>query len=181
VPLLLLALPFVLVLVVLVLMPLSLIQRYRMGTARRRARSWVATANVVAMALSVAFFMTVEAVTTIFVADAFTYALFGLLGGCAVGGLGLWLSRWEPAHGTLHYTPNRWLVLVITLAVTARIAYGFWRAWHTWHVSGDDASWLAGAGVAGSLAAGAIVLGYYLTYWVGVRRRVRRHERQGGS
>ena len=84
-PLLLLALPFVLVLAVMMLMPLLLFQRYRMGTARRLARSWLATANIVAMTLSVAFFMTVAAVTAIFVADAFTYALSGLLCGCAVG------------------------------------------------------------------------------------------------
>ena len=63
VPLLLLALPFVLVLAVMMLMPLLLFQRYRMGTARRLARSGVATANIVAMTLSVAFFMTVAAVT----------------------------------------------------------------------------------------------------------------------
>jgi hypothetical protein len=176
-PLLLLALPFVLVLALLVLMPLSLLQRYRMGTARRSARGWVATANVVAMTLSVAFFMTVAALTSVFVLNAFTYALLGLLGGCLLGILGLWLSRWEPAHGSLHYTPNRWLVLAITLVVTGRVAYGVWRAWHTWRVSPDDTAWLASAGLAGSLAAGAVVLGYYLTYWVGVRRRVHRHRR----
>ena len=143
-------------------MPLSLLQRYRMGTARRQARGWVATANVVAMALSVAFYMTVAALTSVFVVNALTYALLGLLGGCALGLLGLWLSRWEPAQGSLHYTPNRWLVLGVTLVVTARIAYGVARAWHNWRVSSDDASWLAGAGLEGSLAAGAVVLGYYL-------------------
>jgi hypothetical protein len=178
VPLLILALPFVLVLVVLVLMPLSLLQRYRMGTTRRLARGWVATANVVAMTLSVAFFMTVAALTTVFVENAFTYALLGLMGGCVLGILGLWLSRWEPAQGSLHYTPNRWLVLSITLVVAARVAYGGWRAWHTWRVSPDNASWLASAGLAGSLAAGAVVLGYYLMFWTGVRRRVRRHRRR---
>ena len=68
-----------LVLAVLVLMPLSLLQRYRMGTARRQARGWVATANVVAMALSVAFYMTVAALTSVFVVNALTYALLGLL------------------------------------------------------------------------------------------------------
>ena len=176
-PLLILALPFVLVLALLVLMPLSLLQRYRMGTARRSARGWVATANVVAMTLSVAFFMTVAALTSVFVVNAFTYALLGLLGGCVLGILGLWLSRWEPAQGSLHYTPNRWLVLAITLVVTGRVAYGVLRAWHTWRVSPNDASWLASAGLAGSLAAGAVVLGYYLTFWAGVRRRVHRHRR----
>lgn len=36
-------------------------------------------------------------------------------------------------------------------------------------------SWFVAAGVAGSMAAGAVVLGYYLVYWIGVRRRYRRH------
>jgi len=34
---------------------------------------------------------------------------------------------------------------------------------------------VASFGVAGSLAAGAVVLGYYLSYWLGIRRRLRRH------
>ena len=162
-------------------MPLSLLQRYRMGTARRQARGWVATVNVVAMALSVAFYMTVAALTSVFVVNAFTYALLGLLGGGALGLLGLWLSRWEAAQGSLHYTPNRWLVLGVTLVVTARIAYGVGRGWHNWRGSSDDASWLAAAGLEGSLAAGAVVLGYYLMYWTGVRRRVHRHRQSTAS
>jgi hypothetical protein len=39
-------------------------------------------------------------------------------------------------------------------------------------------SWLTASGAAGSLGAGALVLGYYLTFWVGVRRRLRRTTRQ---
>jgi len=36
------------------------------------------------------------------------------------------------------------------------------------------AAWTAASGAAGSLAAGAVALGYYLVYWIGVRRRVER-------
>ncbi len=36
-------------------------------------------------------------------------------------------------------------------------------------------SWFVAAGVAGAMAAGAVALGYYLAYWIGVRRRYRRH------
>lgn len=179
-PLLLLFIPFLLVLAVLVLMPLSLIQRYRMGTARRTARGWLATANVVAMSLSAVLFMAAAAFSSIWIANAFAYALLGLIGGCVLGVVGLWLSRWEPGVGSLHYTPNRYLVLAMTLVVTARVMYGFWRAWHTWRLAPTDTSWLASAGVAGSLAAGAVVLGYYLTYWTGVRRRVHRHHARAG-
>ena len=164
----------------LVMMPVSLVQRYRMGTARRPARGWVATVNVVMFALSSVLFLAAAALTSVWVPEAFTYALLGLLAGCALGVLGLWLSRWEATHQSLHYTPNRWLVLAITLVVTARILYGFWRSWQAWRSALDERSWLAASGVAGSLAAGAVVLGYYLTYWAGVRWRFRRHRRTPG-
>jgi hypothetical protein len=175
VPLLLLVIPFLLVLTVLVLMPLSLIQRYRVGTARRAARGWLATTNAVAMSLSAVLFITVAAFSSIWIANAFTYAVLGLTGGCLLGLVGLWLSRWESSGATLHYTPNRWLVLAMTVVVTARVLYGFWRAWQGWRLAPADTSWLASAGVAGSMAAGAVVIGYYATYWMGVRRRVHRH------
>jgi hypothetical protein len=57
--------------------------------------------------------------------------------------------------------------------VTARVLYGFWRSWHAW--SEGLHSWTAAFGVAGSMGAGAVVLGYYLAYWIGVRRRLKRH------
>ena len=174
-PFLLLALPLLLVLLVVVLMPISLVQRYRMGTTRRMARSWLATINVVAMALSTGIFMTAAALTSVWVPNAFSHAALGLASGVALGVFGLWLSRWEDRGGSLHYTPNRWLVLALTTAVAARVLYGFWRGWHSWRTPGADGSWLAAAGVAGSLGVGAVVLGYYLTYWIGVGRRARRH------
>lgn len=174
-PLLILALPLIIVLVVLVLMPLTVLQRYRMGTARRRARSWVATLNVLGLSLSSILFFIGAALTAMWVPDAFTSALAGFTGGCLLGAIGLSLSRWESGPGSLHYTPNRWLVLGITLIVTARLAFGLVRTWRAWHTTTDYASWAVASGAAGSLAAGAVVLGYYVTYWLGVRRRLRRH------
>ena len=174
----------VIVLALTALMPLSLVLRYRAGTARRLARGWVATINVLAVALSAALFLVVAAVTSAWVPGAFTHALAGLAGGCLLGLFGLWLSRWEAAPRSLHYTPNRWLVLTITLVVTSRLIYGFWRGWHAWRSTPDDTSWLAASGAAGSLAAGAVVLGYYLTFWTGVWHRLKQHRRtlpRGGT
>ena len=101
------------------------------------------------------------------------YTATGLAGGGALGVIGLFLTRWEPMPGALYYTPNRLLVLSITVVVAARLLYGFWRGWHSWRVGVEEGSWLAAAGVAGSMAAGAVVLGYYLVYWLGVRRKLR--------
>ena len=155
-------------------MPLALVLRYRAGTARRQARGWVATLNLVALAISTSLFLLGAGLTSIWVPHALSYSLLGLLGGIALGIIGLWLSRWERAPQSLHYTPNRWLVLGVTLVVTARLLYGLWRGWNTWRHAGET-SWLAAFGVAGSMAAGAVVLGYYLSYWMGVLRRLRQH------
>jgi hypothetical protein len=165
------------VLAIIVLMPISLVQRYRVGTARRLARGWVASLNLAALAVSIVLFLAGAGITSYWVPGALKSALAGLAAGALLGILGLWVSRWEAGPASLHYTPNRWLVLGVTLIVSARLVYGFWRGWDTWRAGSGDPSWLAAAGVAGSLAAGAIVLGYYATYWFGVRVRIRRHER----
>jgi hypothetical protein len=175
VPLLAILLVLLLPLLFVLLLPVSLLQRYRMGTARRPARGWLATLNVVAIGLSSLLFLLGAAVTSVWVPRALTFALLGLAAGVLLGALGLLVSRWEHGPGTLHYTPNRWLVLAITLLVAARIGWSFARAWNAWQAGASATGWLAAAGVAGSLGVGAVVLGYYLAYWLGVRRRFRRH------
>ena len=168
-----------LILAPIALMPLALVLRYRAGTARRQARGWVATLNLVALAISTSLFLLGAGLTSIWVPHALGYSLLGLLGGIALGIIGLWLSRWERAPQSLHYTPNRSLVLGVTLIVTGRLLYGLWRGWDTWRHAAGETSWLAAFGVAGSMAAGAVVLGYYLSYWMGVLRRLRRHPPAG--
>ena len=158
-------------------MPLSLFLRYRTGTVRRLGRKWVATLNLVMIVFSAVLFLYVAAITSLWVSDAFRYSLFGLMGGCLLGLLGLALTRWEQTPQALYYTPNRWLILIITFAVTARFLYGIWRIFHGWRMSGTDTSWLETTGIAGSLALGAIVLGYYGTYAAGVRWRLKRRDK----
>ena len=162
-----------LVLALILAMPLLLFLRYRAGTARRRAYRWVATLNLATIVLSAGFFLYVAAITTFWVPDAFRYSVFGLLGGGLLGLIGLALTRWEQTPRALHYTPNRWLILIITLAVSARLLYGIWRIWHGWRTSGSDSSWLTSVGIAGSLALGALMLGYYVAYSAGVWWRLR--------
>jgi hypothetical protein len=171
---LLLLLAFV-VLASIALLPLSLIQRYRVGTARRPARGWMVTINLIGTAITTVLFVVASAVTSVWVPQAFKYTVTGLAVGCLLGVLGIALTRWEPTPRFLYYTPNRPLVLAVTLIVTARVLYGFWRSWHAWRAGLDYSSWAASAGVAGSMAAGAVVLGYYLTFWLGVRRGLKRH------
>ena len=173
-PLLLVALALVLLLALFLLgIPLSLILRYRAGKARRLARRWVATTNLVSLVLSIGLFLVGAAVTNVWVPRALVYSALGLVAGGALGLVGLLATRWEPTPRGLWYTPNRWLVLLVTLVVAARVSYGFWRAWHAWHHGACTAGWLDAFGVAQSMAAGAVVLGYYAAYFWGLRRRIR--------
>jgi hypothetical protein len=157
--------------------PFLLYLRYRTGTMRRRGRAWVANVNLASLGLSAALLLWVAALTTFWVPHAFSYSLAGLFAGSLLGFLGLALTRWEITPRGLHYTPNRWLVLLVTLAVVTRLLYGLWRIWHAWRAAGADHSWLASAGVAGSMAVGALVVGYYLAYFAGVRWKLRAQPR----
>jgi hypothetical protein len=161
------------ILATIALLPLSIIQRYRVGTSRQRARGWLITLNLFGLSVSTLLFVIGAAVMNIWVPQAFPYTLSGLAGGFALGLLGLALTRWEVLPHSVHYTPSRALILTITLVVTARLLYGLWSGWHHWRAAVGGDEWLAQSGAAGSLAAGAVVLGYYVVYWAGVRRRVR--------
>ena len=169
-PLLFVAFFLFVILAAIALTPFTIIQRYRMGTARRRARRWTATLNAAGLAFSSSLFVAGAAVGSFWVPNALTHTIAGFAAGCLLGLLGLTLNRWETAAGALYYKPNRWLVLGITSVVAARLLFGFWRSWHAWQVSGFS---VAAAGATGSLAAGAVVLGYYLTFWLGIRQRLR--------
>jgi hypothetical protein len=160
------------------LMPLMLLQRYRAGKARRLARPWVATLNLALMTFSAVFFLSAAAFTTIWISRAFAGAALGMAAGVIFGGLGLALTRWEATPRSLHYTPNRWPVLVVTLLVSARVLYGLFRsiAVASAGVSGGDL--VSAFGVPESLAAGAAVIGYYLAYNAGLRWRISRWQRR---
>ena len=161
-----------------VLIPVSIVQRFRMGTARRQGRHWVATINLVGAVASVLALFVVALITNRWVPETFAYTVAGFALGGAIGALGTGLTRWEDGGRHLHYTPNRWLVLAVTLVVAVRLVYGFWRTWEAWHLSIERGALVAASGVAGSTSAGAVVLGYYLVFWSGVRHRVRRHRQR---
>ena len=171
-PLILLAVLVVLAIVALI--PISIVQRFRVGISRRQARTWVAALNLVALALSIVLVLAGAWITSRWLPEALTYTAAGLGAGGVLGLLGILLTRWERLDGRLFYTPNRWLVTAITLVVTGRVLYGFWRTWEAWRASIDSLSWVAASGLAASMSAGAVVLGYYAIYWVGVWIRARR-------
>jgi hypothetical protein len=164
--------------ILLALTPVMLIQRYRVGTERRLARPWMATFAVVMMCLSTAFFLIGSAITTIWVRDAFAGAAAGVASGSLLGLVGLLLTKWEPTPHTLHYTPNRWLVLLVTFIVSARLLYGLYRSIVVAQAGVEGTSVITAFGIPESLAAGGIVVGYYLAYGAGLWWRIKKFQRR---
>ncbi len=159
-------------LLLIALMPLILIQRYRVGTARRLARPWLATVNVSLMAFSTVCFLVSAALTSVWVPNALTGAAAGVALGAGLGLVGLLLTRWELTPEALHYTPNRWPVLIVTFLVSARVLYGLWRSWKVAEAGVYGTQMVLAFGIPESLAAGGTVIGYYLAYGLGLRRRI---------
>src|SRR5918999_1565900 len=127
---------------------------------------------LVLMAFSAICFLAGAALTAVWVPNAFTGAAAGVALGAGLGLVGLVLTRWEPTAATLHYTPNRWLVLVLTFVVSARVLFGLWRSWTAAEAGVDGTPMMLAFGIPESLAAGGMVIGYYIAYGLGVRRRI---------
>jgi hypothetical protein len=161
---------------------LSLVLRYRAGTARRRARRWAASLNVWMTSFSAVFFLCFTFLLSFWIGSAFRFALIGMGVGGILGLFGLTLTRWESQPEGLFYTPSRWLAFLIVFAIGTRVLYGWWHATHP-GISGtaDQHSLITASGTQLSLAVAAGLIGYYLVYSVGVRLRVARYEQGRGD
>lgn len=155
-----------------VLLPFALAQRYRHGRARRRAQAWVVRANAWLLAASALLFLLGAWIGSHWIEHAMRDAAVGLLAGVALGIVGVWGSRFEATPQGLYYTPNRWLVLALTSLLALRILLGLWLGWQSMRGgpagTGLDA-WFDNGGL---LAVAAVLLGYYLAYTWGLRRRL---------
>ncbi|MEO7168356.1 MAG: hypothetical protein ABI016_15150 [Chthoniobacterales bacterium] len=155
---------------------LSIALRYRAGTARRQGRRWLATLNLWMTGFSALLFLLFALGASFWVEHSFRFALAGAASGSLLGLCGLALTRWEMEPGGLFYTPSRSLALLLTMAIVARFIYGFWRHFHPADVSSFNPL-LAASAAQLSLAVAAGLITYYLVYAVGVRLRLKRHER----
>lgn len=175
---LLLLLPLLLIAIIglwLLLLPLMLRQRYRHGSARRRALGWVARVNAWLLAVSVLVLLATAWLGSLWIEDALRDAALGLIAGIAVGIVGLALTRFDAVDGALYYTPNRWLILGLTLLVIARVVLGIWLAWHRAAGAGETpAAWQAWVEAGGLWAIGGLLLGYAATYAWGLSMRIAR-------
>ena len=158
-------------LLALLLLPVSLWARYRNGRARRRAQGWAVRTNAWLLALSVPLFLASAWVTSVWLPQALHDAAYGLLAGVFLGVISLWLTRFEHDDAGFHFTPNRWVVLLLILVVTARIVVGMWltAAPMLGLVVPFGAEWLRGGGW---LGIAGLLLGYHGSYAWGLRARL---------
>lgn len=151
-----------------VLLPLSIFQRYRFGKARRRVQPWFLRANAWLLAVSTVVFLLFAWVAGNWIDGALLDAVVGLALGGLVGALGLSLDRFESTSRGMFRTPNRWLVLGLSLLVAGRIVLGIWLAWSD-PPAGGSAAWLTRGGLIG---VGGVLLGYAAATAWGLRYRV---------
>jgi hypothetical protein len=158
-------------LLALLLLPVSLWARYRNGRARRRAQGWAVRTNAWLLAVSVPMFLASAWLASLWLPEALRDACYGLLAGVGLGIVGLWLTRFEHDASGFHFTPNRWVVLVLILVVTARIAVGMWLAAAPMLglAAPLGAEWLRGGGW---LGIAGLLLGYHGSYAWGLRARL---------
>ena len=158
----------------LLLLPVAVWQRYRLGKARRRAWPWLVKLNAWMLLASLLLFLASMAVTQFWWPGAISYAVGGVVAGLLLGWLGLWASRFEYTPQGLFYTPNPWIVLSLTLLVVARIVMAMVEMWRYWR--GTDALGLLPVLDHASLfAVAGLLLGYYLAYAWGLRRKLPRY------
>ncbi|MDQ3040628.1 MAG: DUF1453 domain-containing protein [Pseudomonadota bacterium] len=155
----------------LLLLPIGLVLRYRSGRARQRAFGWVVNANAWLLLGSAGLYLATAWGSSRWVPLALSWVALGLLAGMLLGVAGVWRTRFETSPAGFHYTPDRWLVLLLTGVVALRIGLAMWQGMARLRSSGS-LDWFVDAG--SLFAVGGLLLGYHLTFAWGLRRRWRR-------
>ena len=153
----------------LLLLPFGLLLRYRRGHARQRVFGWIAASNAWLLLVSAVVFLASAWGSGIWVPHALPWATSGLLTGMLAGLAGLRRTRFEISLNGIYYTPDRWLVLLLTGVVALRIGLGMWQGLSRLREMGASAGLLADAG--SLFAVAGLLMGYHLVYAWGLRRR----------
>ena len=160
-----------------VLLPLSILQRYRHGRQRRRAQPFAVRVNAWLMLVSAPLFVASAWLSGYWIEGAALHALIGLGLGVVTGIVGLWITRFDATPQGLFYTPPAALVLLLSLLVAVRIVAGLWQLLRRWHAVEAVPPGLL-ADHASLFAVGGLLLGYYLAYAWGLKRRLGRPGRR---
>lgn len=159
------------------LLPLSIVQRYRHGRLKRRARALPVRINAWMLLAAVPPFVGGAWLAGHWIDAAVLHALGGLVAGLALGIAGLWLTRFESTPVGLHYTPPAVLVLALSVVVAVRIVLGLWQLLRRWEAVATAPPGTLGEH-ASLFAIGGLLLGYALAYAWGLKRRLGRPGRR---
>ena len=154
------------------LVPLAARQAYRVGPARHPEGAWASTALVASFLVAALALAGAVAELGRLAAKAQPAVMGALVIGVLVGLLAYTLSTWQNHRGVVFFHPNQRVTLVIVSVTLLRVAYGLWRIYSAPGVPTVDRRWVASAGVAGTLAAAALLTGYGLGFWGAVRVRI---------
>lgn len=162
------------ILVPALLVPLAARQAYRVGAARNPEGSWAATALVASFVVAAAALAGAGAELGRLAAKAQPAVMGALVIGVLVGLLAYTLSAWQNHRGVVYFHPNQRVTLVIASLTLLRVGYGLWRLYSAPGVPAVDRRWMTSVGIAGTLAAAALLTGYGLGFWGAVRVRIAR-------
>ncbi|TBR06924.1 MAG: hypothetical protein EPO46_11665 [Lysobacter sp.] len=154
---------FALFAIALLMWPVTLWRRTRTGHLRRRVRLWPYAVRLAVLGFSVVLYVPV----TLAVAGGWglpvAEPLFGLAIGVAVGMVSAGLARLDVVDGRSYLTPSRMMVLLVTLAILARLG------WLVYEAATGDTSVHAHV-----LAIGGALLGYAAGHSLLMLLRLRR-------
>jgi len=155
------------------LVPLAARQAYRVGSARNPEGAWASTVLVASFVVAAAALAGAVELGRL-ASKAQTAVLGAMAIGVLVGLLAYTLSTWQNHRGIVYFHPNQRVSLVVVAVTLLRVAYGLWRIYATPGAAAPDRRWMASVGIAGTLAAAALLTGYGLGFWGAVRMRIAR-------
>ena len=154
-----------------VLLPLAARQSYRVGAARHPEGAWASTWLVASFLVAAGALLGTVAELGRLAAKAEPAVTAALVIGVLVGLLAYTLSTWQSHRGIVYFHPNQRVTYAIVALASLRIGYGCWLIWSVPTVA-VERQWLAAVGMAGTLAAAALLAGYGLGFWGAVRVRI---------
>lgn len=162
------------------MLPLSLLQRYRMGRKRRRLWPWANRLNTVFAWISVALFLPGAWASSLWLDGALAMAWAGLAAGMLLGLLNIALSRIEHAPDGVHLTPSAAIVLTLVLLVVLRIVLGGWQLLEhgfDWQARTRDVAWFLRP--SSLFAFAGLLIGHGLAWYLALGARLRRAAARG--
>ena len=162
------------------MLPLSLLQRYRLGRKRRKVWPWANRLNTLFAWISLLLFLLGAWASNVWLEGALAMAWAGLGSGMLLGLVNIALSRIERSADGVHLTPSAAIVLALVLLVVARIVMGGWQLVEhgfDWQARTRDVAWFLRP--SSLFAFGGLLVGHGLAWYLALGARLRHATARG--